>query len=690
MANQLANSTSPYLVQHKDNPVDWRPWNPDVLAEAERTNRPILVSVGYAACHWCHVMAHESFEDPETASLMNELFVCVKVDREERPDIDNWLQRIPVIMGQSGGWPLNAFLTPKGEPFWAGTYYPREASFGRPAFRQVLRDISQRFHESPDMVAPNVRQIADHFEQTWYQNRAGSFDMHKLDRVAIATAQNFDMFYGGMVGAPKFPNIPLIELLWRAYLRTGLQQFLSQVLCALDNMGRGGIYDHVGGGYSRYSVDEQWLVPHFEKMLYDNAQFIDIMTLAWQDGKQTVLQMRVEETISWLFREMLVEGAAFASSLDADSEGVEGKFYVWSEEEIDRLLADTPLDRFKQAYGVTKDGNFPHEGRPSGLNVLHRIMNLPGWTEAEEPAFTQQKQILREARDRRVRPGRDDKVLADWNGMMIAALANAGAAFERHDWTDAARRAFDFICEKLGDGDRLYHSYRAGQRQNQAFADDYAFMSRAALALWEATSERKYLERAFAWTATLDRDLWDVIQGGYVYSKNPDVPDQVRMRTAFDAPTPSANGIMIGVHARLFYATVDQHYAERANTLIQAFAGDVSSHYLQMATYLNSFEFCTSCLEIVVCGPVGDPRTQNLVKAVQGRSLPNRLLMVVPPGQDLPTGHPAAGKTMQNGQPTAYVCGGMSCSPPVTNAALLSQVLKLPENSPMAKTVGHA
>ena len=498
MANLLANQTSPYLLQHKDNPVDWRPWTPEVLAEAQRSNKPILVSVGYAACHWCHVMAHESFEDPETAALMNDLYVCVKVDREERPDIDNWLQRIPLVMGQSGGWPLNAFLTPKGEPFWAGTYYPREPSFGRPAFRQVLRDIANRFHENPDMVAPNVRQIADHFEQAWYQNRAGSFDMHKLDRVAIATAQHFDMFYGGMIGAPKFPNVPLIELLWRAWLRTGMPQFLSQVLCAIDNMGRGGIYDHVGGGFSRYSVDEQWLVPHFEKMLYDNAQLIDIMTLVWQDGKQTVLKTRVEETIGWALREMLVEDAAFASSLDADSEGEEGRFYVWTEEEIDALLTGTTVDRFKQAYGVTRDGNFPHEGKPSGLNVLHRVMNLPGWTEAEEPSFTRQKQTLLAAREKRVRPGRDDKVLTDWNGLMIASIATAGAAFERPDWVKAARRAFDFICTKLGDGDRLYHSYREGQRQHHAFADGYAFMIRAALALWEATGERGFLDRALA------------------------------------------------------------------------------------------------------------------------------------------------------------------------------------------------
>jgi uncharacterized protein len=689
-ANLLAHETSPYLLQHKDNPVHWRSWGPEALAEAQRSNRLILVSVGYAACHWCHVMAHESFEDPETAAVMNELYVCVKVDREERPDIDNWLQRVPIVMGKPGGWPLNAFLTPNGQPFWAGTYFPKEESFGRPSFKTVLRDIAQRYRESPDAVAPNVRQISDHLEQAWYQSRAGSFDMYKLDRVAIATAQNCDMFYGGIIGAPKFPNVPTIELLWRSYLRTGMPQFLSLVLCALDNMGRGGIYDHIGGGFARYSVDEHWLVPHFEKMLYDNAQLLDLMTLVWQDGRQPVLRSRIEETISWALREMRVEGAAFASSLDADSEGEEGKFYVWTEAEIDTVLAGTAVERFKQAYGVTRDGNFSHEGKPTGLNILHRVMNLPGWTEQEEPTFTAQKKRLLDEREKRVRPARDDKVLVDWNGLMIASLANAGAALDRSDWIDAARTAFDFICEKLGDGDRLFHSYRAGKRQYPAFADGYAFMTRAALALWEATSERRYLEHAITWTGTLDREFWDVVQGGYVYSKNPDVPEQVRTRTAFDSPTPSSNGVMIGVHAKLFYATVNQAYAERANTLIQAFAGDVGAHYIQMATYLNNFEFCTSCLEIIVYGPSSDVRTQNLVKAVRGRSLPNRLLMIVAPGENLPAGHPAEGKIMQEGQPTAYICGGMSCSPPITSAAILSQVLKLPENSPMAKNAGNA
>ena len=689
-ANLLASETSPYLLQHRDNPVHWRPWGPEALAEAKRSNKPILVSVGYAACHWCHVMAHESFEDPETADVMNDLYVCIKVDREERPDIDAWLQKTLTVLGRPGGWPLNVFLTPKGEPFWGGTYFPKDESFGRVSFKTVLRQLSQAYQENPDQMEPNIRQIAQRLDEAWYQNRAGTFDLGKLERVAVAAAQHCDIFYGGMTGSPKFPNVPIIELVWRAYLRTGMQQFLSIVLCTLDYMGRGGIYDHLGGGYSRYAVDEEWLIPHFEKMLYDNAQMVDLMTVVWQHGRQPVLKMRIEDTIGWVLREMLVENAAFASSLDADSDGEEGKYYVWTESEIDRVLQGTNVDRFKQAYGVTRDGNFPHEGKLNGRNILHRVANLADWSEAEEPSFTEQRLLLLAARERRTRPGRDDKVLVDWNGLMIATLANAGSIFSQSQWIDAARKAFRFICDKLGDGDRLFHSYRSGQRQFPSYADGYANMARAALALWEATGERDYLERAIAWTRVLDEQFWDIVQGGYVFSKNPDLPEQVRTRTAFDTQTPPANGVMAGVHGRLFYATGDSYYGERANTLIQAFAGDIGANYLQMATYLNNFEFCTTCTQIVVMGPPSDARTQDLIKATLGRSLPNRLLVVVAPGETLPPGHPAEGKIMQNGMPTVYVCGGDMCSPPVTSAAVLSQVLKLPDNSPFSRMSGTA
>ena len=349
----------------------------------------------------------------------------IKVDREERPDIDAWLQKTLQVLGRPGGWPLTIFLTPKGEPFWGGTYFPKDESFGRVSFKTVLRQLAQAYQENPDQMEPNVRQIAQRMDEAWYQNRAGTFDMSKLERIAVATAQNCDIFYGGVTGAPKFPNVPIIELVWRAYLRTGMQQFLSLALCTLDYMGRGGIYDHLGGGFSRYTIDEEWQIPHFEKMLYDNAQMIDLMTLVWQHGRQPVLKQRIEETIGWVLREMLVENAAFASSLDADSDGEEGKFYVWTESEIDSALAGTNVDRFKQAYGVTRDGNFPHEGKLNGRNILHRVANLADWSEAEEPSFTEQRMILLAAREKRTKPGRDDKVLVDWNGLMIASLANA-------------------------------------------------------------------------------------------------------------------------------------------------------------------------------------------------------------------------------------------------------------------------
>jgi hypothetical protein len=463
-------------------------------------------------------------------------------------------------------------------------------------------------------------------------------------------------------------------------LRTGILQFQTLTLCALDFMSRGGIYDHLGGGYARYATDEQWLVPHFEKMLYDNASLIDIMTLVWQHDRQPVLQTRIEETIGWVLREMRVEDAGFAASLDADSEGEEGRFYLWSEAEIEAILAGTDVARFKEAFGVTSEGNFLRDGRPSGLNVLHRVPNLRNWTQAEVPNLAVQRRLMFEAREKRVRPGRDDKVLVDWNGLMIAALANAGAAFNRSEWLHAARRAFRFVCEKLGDGGRLYHSYRAGRRQHPAFAEGYANMARAALKLWEATGECDCLEQAMAWAKTLDSQFYDAALGGYVFSKNPDLPQQARTRNAFDSQTPSANGLMIWVQGALFYATLEQHYGERANTLIQAFAGDVAGSYMQMATYLNAFEFCSSCLEIIVLGPPGEPRTQELIRAVLGCSLPNRLLITLAPGESLPPGHPAEQKVMQQERPTVYICGGGMCSPPVTDAAVLSQILRLPEN----------
>ena len=670
--NLLDQETSPYLLQHKDNPVHWRPWGKEALIEAERENKPLLVSVGYAACHWCHVMAHESFEDPETAELMNELYIPVKVDREERPDIDSWLQTAANFSGQSGGWPLNVFLTPKGEPFWGGTYFPKDDMFGRPAFKTVLRQIAARYRETPDDFKSAIERIGQVMDAAANQNRAGRIDTLTFEQITIATAQRFDVFFGGMTGTPKFPSLPSLKLLWSGYLRTAQPQLLQIVVTSLSAMCRGGIYDHVGGGFARYAVDERWLIPHFEKMLYDNAQFVDLLTLVWQNLRDPVHKTCVEDTIGWVLREMRVEGAGFASSLDADSEGEEGRYYTWTELELDAALVGTLIPRFKQAYGVTADGNF------NGRNVLHRFISMGAPNDADEQLFAKQRTMLLAERGKRVPPLRDDKVLADWNGMMIASMARAGTAFRRADWLDAASAAFAFVLQRLSERDELYHTYRAGKRQHSGFSDDYANMARAALCLWEATGKDEYLERAKTWTKILNEKFWDPRHGGYMFSLQRDEPVNVRIRTAFDAQSPSSNGIMLEVLGWLYFATGDTQYSERINGLTGAFAGDVANAYMQMPTFLLGFEFCQAAIQIVVFGPNDDSRTHDLIGAALGRGLPHRVLINVAPGDALPQHHPAYGKTMQNGQPTAYICQNRVCSAPVTSPVTLSQVLQLP------------
>jgi len=668
--NLLAQETSPYLLLHKDNPVHWRPWGSQALKEAQESGKPIHLSVGYTSCHWCHVMARESYEDPNTAAFLNENFVNVKVDREERPDIDLVYQASLTAIGRQGGWPLTAFLTPKGEFFFGGTYFPKEAQAGGPNFRTVLEDISRFYKEKPETVTSDAAQITNALRELWNQNRSGTFSAGTLEHVALRAGQRFDIFFGGLSGSPKFHNSPLLELMWRGYLRAGTPQLQQIVLTALDRMCQGGIYDHLGGGFFRYSVDETWLVPHFEKMLYDNAQLVDILTLVWQHTRIPLFMTRVSEIVAWLKREMMVENAAFASSLDAESEGTEGKFYVWTEADIDAALAGTFVQRFKEIYGVQRDGNF------NGTNVLNRLGAPAMLPEADEALLATQRTKLLAARAKRARPMRDDKVLADWNGMMIAALAGAGVVFRQPEWTNMAAQAFRFVVDKMSDGDRLFHSYCGGKAGQPGYSDDYANMARAALTLWEMTGEEHYFERAQAWTRVLNEQFWDAENGGYFYTPHDSEHLLVRIRTATDGQTPAANAVMIGVIGRLYWVTGQQEYRDRSNALIQAFATESQRALLAMATYFNNFEFVLMAMHIVIVGPAEDSRTHELINAVMGRSLPNRLLTIVPPSGGLPAGHPAFGKTMQNGQPTAYVCQRGACSSPVTSPVTLSQALQ--------------
>ena len=505
--NHLARETSPYLLQHKDNPVHWYAWGDDALAAARTQNKPILLSIGYAACHWCHVMAHESFEDDAIAAEMNARFINIKVDREERPDIDNIYQTALQLLGEQGGWPLTMFLTPAGDPFWGGTYFPPTPRYGRPGFNQVLTSISTTYASAPDQVDGNVGAIKEALQNALAPKGGGGMALQTLDQIAATAVRMVDPYSGGTQGAPKFPQPMFFRFLWAAHLRSTSAIFADAVTISLDNMCQGGIYDHLGGGFARYSTDDRWLAPHFEKMLYDNALLIELMSDVWLKTKSPLYAQRTAETIDWLIREMKngkggADGFAFAGALDADSEGEEGKFYVWSADEIADVLGDAAA-AFSQTYDVTPGGNW------EGKAILNRLRTME-WDAEQEAVMAPLREKLMARRDSRIRPGRDDKVLADWNGLMIAALVRAGVVFEKPAWIVLAGDVFAWVKTHMTAEDgRLRHSFCAGQLQHPAVLDDYANMARAALCLYEATGDHTYIDTARLWVTCADTHYFD-------------------------------------------------------------------------------------------------------------------------------------------------------------------------------------
>ena len=668
-ANLLAGESSPYLQQHRDNPVHWRPWGEAALAEAKDANKPILLSVGYSSCHWCHVMAHESFEHEETAALMNDLFVSIKVDREERPDLDAIYQRAISLMGQQGGWPLTMFLNPDGEPFWGGTYFPREPRFGRPGFQDVLKQIHGAYINEPENVRKNQANMVEALRKMADNNPGDDIEEQQVENISQMLLREVDPRHGGIGGAPKFPQVPMLNILWRNYRRSGSELMRTAVLLSARQMSDGGIYDHLGGGYSRYSTDERWLVPHFEKMLYDNAQILELICELWQDTKEPLFKQRAEETVAWLLRDMVTGEGAFASALDADSEGEEGRFYVWQESEIDALLgADS--EAFKAVYDVTALGNF------EGNTILNRLRYRPDGAALDEAKLQPLRNTLLAVRDKRIWPSWDDKVLADWNGMMIAALAFAAVVFERPDWLAAARRAWDYVAEEMADGARLRHSARHGQVKEIEFLDDYAEMSRAALMLYEMSVEPVFLERARAWLEILDAQYWDREAGGYFYSPDGGEKLIARSKSAHDNATPAGNGTLVGVLARLYHLTAEDAYLQRASALVRAFSGEIGERFAPMPTLINNSDLLHSAMQIVIVGARGESECDAMIRAVYSLSLPNRILSVIALGTSMPVGHPAAGKTQRDGKATAYLCVGPTCSLPVSDAAALRALLQ--------------
>jgi len=660
--NTLATETSPYLLQHKDNPVHWMPWGEEALERARSENKPIMLSVGYAACHWCHVMAHESFEDDETAAVMNELFINVKVDREERPDIDRIYMTALHEMGEQGGWPLTMFLTPQAEPFWGGTYFPKTAQYGRPSFTHVLREISRIYHDEGDKVAHNAQALRDALNAVRTYAVEAELSMEIIDQIANRVLDLVDDQDGGLQGAPKFPQTGLFELLWRFGQRTGQSRYNEAVSKTLTHICQGGIYDHLGGGFARYSVDAQWLAPHFEKMLYDNALLISLMTTVWQETRDPLLRTRIDETAEWTLREMVAASGAFAASLDADSEGVEGKFYVWQKAEIDDLLEPQDAALFCEVYDISKHGNWEE------TNIPNRLRSLSLLDAETEKRLADIRATLFRHRAQRIPPGWDDKVLTDWNGLMIHALAYASAVFDRDDWREAAERAFAVIETTLYVDGHLRHSLRLGDVRHHATADGYANMIEAALTLHEVTRERRYLDRARTWTEEINRHYLDEERGGYFFTSSAGENLIARPRSAGDDATPNANATMLANFARLYALTGDSDYKRQADALIAAFTGEVLTNVFPHGRFYNAFELLVETTSCVLAGPPDDAATAELRRTLWRLPLTNRVMIEVADPGDLDDGHPAAGKPLVDGKPTVYICRGNTCSAPVTSA----------------------
>ena len=648
MANRLAEQTSPYLLQHKDNPVDWYPWGDEALARARAEDRPVLVSIGYSACHWCHVMERESFEDPEVAAVMNDAFVCIKVDREERPDVDAIYMDAVQAMTGHGGWPLNAFLTPDGVPFFAGTYFPPQARQGMPSWRMVLEGVARAWDEQRDQIVDGSDRIVGHLQATArLQAPDADLDPAALEAAVTALRRGYDAEHGGWGGAPKFPSASVIEFL----LRRGERQM---ALHTLRRMAGGGMYDQVGGGFARYSVDAQWTVPHFEKMLYDNALLARAYLHGFQVSGEPFFERVCRETLDWALRELRQDEGGFASALDADSEGVEGRFYVWTVDEVREALgplADTAIEHF----GMTPQGNF------EGANVPVRATSDP-------ERLDEIKAGLLAVRERRVRPGLDDKRLTAWNALMISALADAGAALGEPRYVEAARAAAEFVLRDLRPDGRLLRTYNQGRAHLDAYLEDHAFLLEALLTLYEATFDPRWFGEARALAdEVLDR-FADRERGGFFSTADDHEALIARRKDLEDHPIPSGSSSAAFGLLRLARLTGEGRYEDAAIGHVRLLHTLAPQHPGAFGHLLSAIDFLHA--EVREVALVGDDRAP--LEAVVRESF--RPHVVLAGGQ--PDGVPLlAGREPVEGRAAAYVCERFACRRPVTEPADLRQLL---------------
>ncbi len=688
--NRLIHEKSPYLLQHAYNPVDWYPWGDEAFEKARKEDKPILLSIGYSTCHWCHVMEHESFEDEEVARALNDAFVSIKVDREERPDIDHIYMTVCQMLTGSGGWPLNIIMTPDKKPFFAGTYFPRESRYGRIGVIDLARNVKEVWTNNRQVVTESVGKVMSALRQVPDDLPGESPGNGELHKAFLELAQRYDPGYGGFGQAPKFPTPHNLLFLLRQWKRSGHGRALEMVEKTLQSMRMGGIYDHVGFGFHRYSTDREWLVPHFEKMLYDQAMLLAAYTEAFQATGKSEYASTAHEIITYVLRDMTSPEGGFYSAEDADSEGVEGKFYVWKASEIRHALDPVAAELVTQVLNVKESGNYREEatGHPTGDNILHLSKPLSetakglNMTEADlrELLETARKKLF-DVREKRVHPHKDDKILTDWNGLMIAALAKAAQVFDEPGYAEAASRAADFVLKTLRRPDgRLLHRYRDGSAGLPAHVDDYAFMIWGLLELYETDFRVDRLQTALELNALFLEHFWDSANGGFFFTADDAENLLMRKKEIYDGAVPSGNSVAALNLLRLGRITANPDLEKKAEQIGRAFSGNVAQLPSAHTQLLLAIDFGLGpSNEVVVAGSPGGDDAAAMLKALRKPFLPNKVVLFRPSGEPAPAIVGVAPYTANqhgiDGKATAYVCRGYNCELPTTDPAKMVELL---------------
>ncbi|HEY0079531.1 MAG TPA: thioredoxin domain-containing protein [Pyrinomonadaceae bacterium] len=669
--NRLQHESSPYLLQHAHNPVDWYGWGDEALERARAENKPILLSIGYSACHWCHVMERESFENEEIAKLMNEHFINIKVDREERPDLDQIYMNAVQMMTGHGGWPLTIFLTPELVPFYGGTYFPPADRYNIPGFPRVLLGVADAYRNKPEEVAQTALELLDALRRSGTLRESSQMLMPSLlDDAFRALTRSYDPRHGGFGSAPKFPSSMNLEFCLRAYHRTNRGDALQIATHTCRKMAEGGMYDQLGGGFHRYSTDARWLVPHFEKMLYDNALLSRLYLHVYQLTGEDFFRRIAIETLDYVVREMTDAEGGFYSTQDADSEGVEGKFFVWTLEEVEELLGKEDAALFSAYYDVTGQGNFEEKNilnvpRPAEEVAKQSNVSLERLLDAVERG----RRLLFEAREARIKPGRDEKVLAAWNGLMLESFAEASVVLERPDYREVAERNAAFILQRLRENDLLLHVYKDGKAKHKAYLDDYAFIISGLVTLYEATGEARWLEESIALTDKMIEEFWDDSEGGFFYTGKSGEQLIVRTKDFFDNATPSGNSVAADLLLRLSALTEDERYERHAVSILRLVRDQMARYPSAFGVSLGALDFYLSTpKEIVIVGSPEAEDTRSLAREVWKRYIPNKVVAQTAEGDERAA---RLSTLLQNrstigGRPTAYVCENRTCQQPVT------------------------